>query len=316
MKLIALFLFTGLLSRAALPEDEALRVLQTSLNRTEREAALFSLTQQSQWSPAVAHELGRILVPGGTTRESGYAAHLLPRLGPDALPIMVKLLDSCSTDTGLLLEGIARDLNRTNETALVGALRPMIKRAPWEQGFFAGTTLAAFPLSPANAEAITRDLLGIRHWPMQFVGAVMVAKQAADTNLFQEMKSSEYATVRYAAAHYLHLHTFVWQQSFSRAPKPPRPEQVQRAEKFEAELRLLAADALRECLQKLESSPQPNDRIAAFRAIELMYPHVKDRRPEIAQTIRKLHFSGGSFGNLNLFDQYILRWEMNPHWAN
>ena len=124
----AILLYGATLCCAQTPAERALHVLRTSLDRRERIEALGALRELSGLPISATNEIGRLILSGGY--ESDWCVEILPRFGGAALPVIVELMDDSSLDTQLRVSYVAMRLDRTNESAFLQAIRPVLQRRP------------------------------------------------------------------------------------------------------------------------------------------------------------------------------------------
>jgi len=288
-----------LLCSAQTPAEKELRVLQTSLDRSERTEALFALRQLSELPASATNDIGRLILAGGA--EAGYAAEILPKFGEAALPVIVKLMDDGSLDTQIRVSYVAMRLDPKNENAFLQAVRPILERRPAAARYPGVLAISAFPLSISNSTVVTRQLLQDNSYAIQFLGAIRLGQRArgwegnvSDDALGLEMQESKYATVRYAGARFEEAGRVMRWNGGKRAPPPLSPDEKARRERVEEQLQQHANDALTECLSLLKSADEPYKELALYYSLTFLYPHIKTRRAAMAEGLKAARAERGS----------------------
>ena len=297
-----------LVCSAQTPAEKELRVLQTSLDRSERIEALIALRQLSELPASATTEIGRLILAGGS--EAEYALEILPKFGEAALPVIVKLMQDGSLDTQVRASYVAMRLHPTNENAFLQALHPILQRRPAAARYPAVLALGTFPLSISNSTLIAHELLQDNSSAIQFTAAIRLGEHArgwelnvSDDVLFLEMRKSKYATVRYAGARFEETGRVMRWNGGKRAPPPLSPGEKARRQRAEEQLHQHANDTLAECLSLLNSAHEPYEKLALFYCLQFVYPHIKKGRAAMAEGLKAARIERGS-----LLDKEIQQW--------
>ncbi|HEX8312257.1 MAG TPA: hypothetical protein VF614_13125 [Chthoniobacteraceae bacterium] len=261
-----------------------------------------SFLREQEHLPATAgFELGRAILCGGD--ESGYAVDALARLGDAAIPIVAKLVEDRSLDTQMRASYVLTRLRNPTEQTFLRSIRPILDRHPASERFPGILALSAFPLNPASAASLTREQLNDSSYTSKLGGAVLVARRAADPDLFREMQTSSYATIRYAGASYAEELRRQRMATHKVVEPPLPPEEVTRRAEIEKQLQALALAALPECLKFLSTAHDPHEKLCLLHCLRFIYPRVESERVSIAQSLRALRVVRGS-----LLDTEIQQW--------
>ena len=298
----------AVLCSAQTPAEKELRVLQTSLDHSERIEALVALRKLNELPASATNEIGRLILAGGP--EAQYAVEILPKFGEAALPVIVKLMQDGSLDTQIRISYVAMRLHPTNENAFLQALHPILQRRPAAARFPAVLALGTFPLSVSNSTVVTHELLQENSYAIQFTAAIRIGERArgwapnvSDDALFLEMRKSKYAMVRYAGARFEETGREMRWGGGKRALPPLSPDEQARRERAEEQLHEHANEALAECLSLLKSAHEPYEKLALFYCLQFLYPHIKEGRAAMAEGLKAARVDRGS-----LLDKNIQQW--------
>jgi hypothetical protein len=239
--------------------DEAIEILETSLNKRERIDAISFLRNARERAARASDIMALIIAIDPTSSEARYAAETLGHLGTQSIPAIANLANNGFEYSYLLSYRPWWRIDPKLEKELLAAFRPLIESDSIDQRLSGILGIRGFPLSTESANALCRVLLSKRYRGSEHAVALYIAPKGNAEDIPLAIKKNASKTMKYIAARL--EEEWVWRDSpiykriwISHAPKELPESEVERKNEAESVLVDLAKEAVPEAIEHLRDS--------------------------------------------------------------
>jgi hypothetical protein len=283
--------------------EDAMKVLESSLNKRDRINAVAALRNFKERAAPATAVLGQIIATDPTGDEAGYAAEALGHIGKPSIPIVAMLVPNGFEFSYVCATRTIRRFPPELEADLVAAIEPTLS-APYASDRFNGIlALRWFNLSPDSANRLARAQIDDR--PSKLEGALFLAPRANDPSILSNIESHPLRCMKYLGANlrekWRRRDSPIHQDRRRSHVGQPLPEDEQeRCASADAKLAELAAAAIPEALEKLRSAHGVHEKYLWMETLKALSAHSNLPREKTVEVLDNVWRERGSLVDLML----------------
>lgn len=256
--------------------EEAIEVLETSLNSQQRSNGLYALRVAREKAAPAADVLARIVAQAPTSAEANYAAEALARIGEPAVPLIVSLSQN-GLDWSILFAWHTYAFPNDLDEAFMNELMPIIEGDNTaERRFNALVVLQHYHLERESANRICKLLKAKSHEKSRLAMAVFIAPKGNDREILNSIESIRTPSAMYVAAcirEQWRRRPILEALSRPHVRKLMPPEEKLKFEEADAELSKLANRAMPEAMSRLREAHDAHDKYLWVEVLRYLDTH-------------------------------------------
>lgn len=239
--------------------DEAIRILETSLNKRERIDAVASLRNAREKAVKAKDILALIIAIDPTNSEAAYAAESLGHFGTQAIQTIANLAKNGFEYSYLLSFRPWWRTDRKIEPELLATFQPLLESDSIDDRFNGILAIRGFPISMESANKLCRVLMTKHFRGSHHAVALFIAPKGYSKDILAAIREDQSSTMKYIAARieeeWIWRHSEIYERlRRSHAPAELPESERKRSKEAEAVLLDLAKEAVPEAIEHIRSS--------------------------------------------------------------
>lgn len=277
--------------------DQAIKVLETSLNHDQRILALYALRVAQEKSAPAINVLARIIAQDPCGEEAGFAAEVMGYVGEPSIPLVAELIKN-GFEWSYLFASRSYRFPHDLDEQILAELDPMLTSETSDKDRFNALLMIRwYPLETKTANELCNKLMIEKYkasWPAL---ALFIAPKGSDPKILDRIQSLKLKSMQYIAARIREQwrrQPILLELSRPHVRKPLPADELARFNAADTKLTEMAKAAMPEALAKLGEARDKHEQYFWLAMVYYLADHYPPPQEEVYDVLDSVLRDRGS----------------------